>query len=89
MPRGHRHTPETLAKIAEASKRPMATEAHDAEWKTPADYVDATMTAADFEYVLENLRFEGSNRIGTLELDKYARDFILTALRRRNQPASS
>ena len=87
--RGHKHTPETRARIGEASRRPMATQGHDAEWQTPDDYVDATMTAADFEYVLENLRFRGSGRLGTLQLDRYARDYILTALRRRHQPAST
>jgi hypothetical protein len=39
MPRGHRHTPETLAKIGEASRRRMAAQAHDAEWNPPDDYM--------------------------------------------------
>jgi hypothetical protein len=52
--RGHKHTPEALAKIGEASRR-MAAQGHDAEHSPPDDYVDATMTAADFVYVLEKV----------------------------------
>jgi hypothetical protein len=88
MPRGHKHTPETRARIGEASRRPrMTAPDHEGEWEPPADYMDESMTAADFVYVLENLRFRGS--LGTLQLDRHARDYILTALRRRNQPASA
>jgi hypothetical protein len=47
------------------------------------------MTADDFVYVLENLRFQGSYRLGTLKLDRHARDYLLAALRRRHQPAST
>ena len=85
MPRGHKHTPETRARIGEASRRRMMTAMnHDAEWKPPDDYVDGSMTADDFVYVLENLRFQGSDRLGTLKADRGARDYILDSLRRRH-----
>ena len=87
MPRGHKHTPETIAKIGKASRRPLATEEHDFEWKTPNDYVDKTMSASDFAFVLEHLRFR--NNLGTLELDRHARDYLLDALRRRHPPSST
>jgi hypothetical protein len=88
MPRGHKHTLETRARIGEASRRPMMTTTdHEAEWQTPPDYVDESMSGADFVYVLENLRFRGS--LGTLKLDKHARDYLIDALRRRHQPAST
>jgi hypothetical protein len=86
MPRGHRHTPETLAKIGEASRRRMAAQAHDAEWNPPDDYMDETMTAGDFVYVLENLRFRGS--LCTLKLDRHARDYLVGALKRRSNHAA-
>jgi hypothetical protein len=87
MPRGHKHSPETLAKISAASRRPMAAQAHDAEWRTPDDYMDESMSGGDFVYVLENLRFRGG--LGTLKLDKHARDYLVEALRHRHQPAST
>jgi hypothetical protein len=87
MPIGHKHTPETRARIGEASRRPMAAQGHDAEWKPPDDYVDESMTPGDLVYVLENLRFQGS--LGTLKVDRGVRDYLLTAVRRRQQPAST
>jgi hypothetical protein len=89
MPRGHKHSIETRMKIGEASRRPKTSLYHDAERQTPDDYMDKSMTADDFVYVLENLRFQGSYRLGTLQLDKYARDYILDALRRRHPPSSA
>jgi hypothetical protein len=87
MPRGHAQSIETRMKIGEASRRPKTSMYHDAEWKTPDDYMDESMTAGDFVYVLENLRFRGS--LGTLKLDRHARDYLLDSLKRRRHPPSS
>jgi hypothetical protein len=88
MPRGHKHSIETRARIGEASRRPMMTATdHEAEWQTPDDYMDESMSGADFVYVLENLRFRGS--LGTLKLDRHARDYLINALRCRHPPTST
>jgi hypothetical protein len=89
MPRGHKHTPETLAKIAEASRRKQAAEAHEREPRPPDDILDQDMRPDDLVFVLENLRFQGSDRLGTLKVDRGVRDYLLTAVRRRHQPAST
>jgi hypothetical protein len=44
------------------------------------------MTAGDFVYVLENLRFRGS--LCTLKLDRHARDYLVGALKRRSNHAA-
>jgi hypothetical protein len=87
MPRGHKHIPETRARIGEASQHRMATQEHDAEWKPPEDVLDQDMRPGDLVYVLENLRFQGSDRLGTLKVDRGVRDYLLTAVRRRHQTA--
>jgi hypothetical protein len=88
MARGHKHTPETLAKIGEASRRRMAAQGHDADPKPPDDFVDGDMTPDDLIFVLEHLPFRDRGALVPLRLDKHARDYILTALRLRHQPAS-
>jgi hypothetical protein len=84
MPRGHRHTLATRAKLSEASRRPMAAQAHDAEWKPPDDVVDGDMTPDDIIFVLEHLPFRDRGAFVPLRLDKHARDYIIDALRRRH-----
>jgi hypothetical protein len=89
MPRGHKHTPETRARIGEASQRRMAAQGHDAEWKPPEDVVDGDMTPGDLIFVLEHLPFRGRGVLVPLRLDKHARDYIIDSLRRRHPPSSA
>jgi hypothetical protein len=88
MPRGHKHSIETRMKIGEASRRRMAAQGHDAEWKPPEDVVDGDMTPDDIIFVLEHLPFRDRGTFVPLKLDRHTRDYLIDALRRRH-PSSS
>jgi hypothetical protein len=48
----------------------------------PGDILDQDMTRGDLVFVLEHLRFVGRDALGTLRVDKGARDYLRDALRR-------
>jgi hypothetical protein len=84
MPRGHKHTPETRARIGKASRRPKTSLYHDAEWRPPEDVVDGDMTPGDIIFVLEHLPFRDRGAFVPLKLDRHVRDYLLTAVRRKH-----
>jgi hypothetical protein len=55
----------------------------------PDDILDQDMRPDDLVYVLQNLRFEGRDALGTVKLDRGVRDYLINAVRRHDARSAS
>jgi hypothetical protein len=69
--------------IGEASQRRMAAQGYDAEPRPPDDILDQDMRPGDLVFVLENLHFQGSDRLGTLKVDRGVARYLIDAIKCR------